>query len=213
MLTPNFWSWHEKNSGHVLVTCPRFFSRKQMKSQKVFNCACSIYILSLLIVLPFMTWKDTAYVVAIALIGYGLGKWKGKAYEAHILPLAVAYLAAKPFLHYGPYPTDWSWQRYVILGETVALGVLFLATRSWARIWPCSHSQKDPIRLFPVAIIFAFAGLIGTCAVPYVFGRRLTEDLLPLVLAVVCLAVLYPVFVRCFGAARERQSRGAVLES
>lgn len=181
--------------------------------RKVFDWACCIYILTLLIVLPFMTWKDTAYVVAIALIGYGLGKWKGKVYEAHILPLAVAYLAAKPFLHYGPYPTGWSWQRYVVLGETVVLGVLFLATRSWTKLWPRASGHEDPIRLFPAAIAFAFVWLIGSCAIPYVLDRRLTTDLLPLVLAVVCLAVLYPIFVRCFSVTGDRRSRGAVLES
>ncbi len=180
--------------------------------KKVFNWACALYILSLLIVLPFMTWKDTAYVVGIALIGYGLGKWKGKVYEAHILPLVVAFLAAKPFLHYGPYPTDWSWQRYVVLCETVVLGWLFLATRPWARILPCSYSPKNPIRLFLAAMVFAFAGLIGTCAVPYVFGLGFTRDLLPSVFAMACLVVLYPVFVRCFDVIEKRQSKGAVPE-
>ena len=183
-----------------------------MKPQRVFNWACSLYILSLLIVIPFMTWRDTVYVVAVALIGYGLGKWKGKAYETHILPLAVAYLAAKPFLHYGPYPTNWSWQRYVVLCETVVLGVLFLATRSWTEAWPCARSQGDPVRLFPIAIVFTFLGLIGSCSIPYVLGCRLTMDLLPSALAVVCLAVLYPVFVRCFGVIEKRQSKGAVPE-
>lgn len=180
-----------------------------MKSQKTFEWACSLYILSLLIVLPFMTWKDTGYVVAIALIGYGLGKWKDRGYESCILPLAVAYLAAKPFLHYGPYPTTWSWQRYVVLVETILLGVILLVARRGMGVRPSRDTRDNSaaptaqqgfgaIRFFPAAIAFVFAGLIATCAVPYIFGRPLTPDLLPPVLAVVCFMIVYPVFLRCF---------------
>ena len=148
-------------------------SDRKAGAGRILEWACSVYVLSLLVVIPFMTWKDTIYVVAIILMGYGLGRWKGSEYDGLVLPLAVAYLAAKPFLHYGPHPTGWSWQRYSVVAATGILLIVFLGRspvfqrRLWERLslafkdWP-----RRPTKAFLPAILVALACLAGSVAVP-----------------------------------------------
>jgi hypothetical protein len=183
---------------------------QKTRAARVFERACSVYVLSLLIVIPFMTWKDTVCVVTVALIGYGLGRWKGKAHEAHILPLAIAYMAIKPFLHYGPYSTNWQWQRFGILASTAILAGLLLILRAdrgyfLVRRFLLFESevvrpgiQEMQLRLFPLSIALGFLGLGISTAVVLSGGWGHSTDLSSLSSALAVFCLVYPIFLSCF---------------
>ncbi|MFC1671533.1 tetratricopeptide repeat protein [Planctomycetota bacterium] len=163
-------------------------AQDKARAEKVLEWTCSLYVLSLLVVLPYMTWKDTAYVLAITLTGYGLEKWKGKKYGASILPLVIAYIATKPFLHFGPHLTDWSWQRYMVLIETGFLGLLFLG------VGVNVDSPRNRLLDGPLAAVIAFAGLMGSCLAPHLFRRSFAEGRIAPFLAAVGFVAISALF-------------------